>query len=303
LSYLIHWGFIPYGQELHQRIRGREEQHAEDCRGYEYSLDPNAPADEAPREWYVGQSERIKYYNNADLFLGKNDKDWHHPILITIRQNNEKNHRKRSATSHAKRDDRRRKYLLEKGTMVKDKWHRDEQWYGHSRAQSRTSGWDSWRPSTWTAGAAAASTALQGADATEVAVTVRTSGATGWEDMMSIIFCLFAAIGFLTVLIAIMLMFKRMINLLYKATVKEPTDVHDFSSKIKELTQDASVNQVYITAKSTCFHTTRSCHYLNGSTSVSVKELCASCSKHQRERIVKLQDFAMVNCSKETKKE
>ncbi len=47
---------------------------------------PSAPLLKAISDYDVKLVQRIPYYTTSDLWLSEQDKDWHFPLLITLRE-------------------------------------------------------------------------------------------------------------------------------------------------------------------------------------------------------------------------
>ena len=62
----------------------------------------------SPPDLLIKVSERVKHLENEDLWLSTTDKDWHRPLLITLRETAYRNWRKRSAVSWAIRASRKK---------------------------------------------------------------------------------------------------------------------------------------------------------------------------------------------------
>ena len=71
----------------------------------------------SPKDWTVSMSERALHLDRKDIWLGNNDKDYHRPMFITVRNDATKNFRFRTAEKIKERKDRR---LL---SQSRSSWH------------------------------------------------------------------------------------------------------------------------------------------------------------------------------------
>ena len=56
----------------------------------------SAPLLQAISDYDIKLVQRLLYYTAADLWLSDEDKGWHYPILITLREKDRKNWRNKS---------------------------------------------------------------------------------------------------------------------------------------------------------------------------------------------------------------
>ena len=59
-------------------------------------IHPSAPPLKGISDYDVELVQRLLYYTRQDLWLSESDKDWHYPLLITLREKDWKNWRNRS---------------------------------------------------------------------------------------------------------------------------------------------------------------------------------------------------------------
>ena len=62
----------------------------------------------APVDWKVSMSEKALHLDRKDMWLGNNDKDYHNPMFVTLRNEATKNFRWRTAEKEKERRDRAR---------------------------------------------------------------------------------------------------------------------------------------------------------------------------------------------------
>ena len=154
LAYLIHWGKTPYGEDLREKITEAVNKGQQSVKDYDHALNQDAPYHEGPLDWTWNRSDRIMRYVNADLFLSEQDQAWHHPILMTLRQCNERNKIQRTEAAKARRSKRRQERRRRNQELeVSSWWTGQREWTWQDWTSQGWSNWSDWgNPGGWTAG-------------------------------------------------------------------------------------------------------------------------------------------------------
>jgi len=112
----------------------------------------------APKDWLVSMSERALHLDRKDMWLGNNDKDYHRPMFVTLRNFARRNDRYRTEAREVARRNKRRMRVQEmsKGSKQYAQPRQSNEGWRSSSSGWNASGWTAaatWSASSWQANA------------------------------------------------------------------------------------------------------------------------------------------------------